>query len=444
MSLLKGLRWWIAGTFVPFFRGPDPQHVRQRNIWHLYQDLFWLGLASAASTYINVYAIRLGASNQLIGLSASIPALLMVLLRIPAAQMIERSPDRKSLIVKSLAAGRCLYLLIFLLPWLGRLPLLRQIPQATLLVWLVILMGIPTVLSSAGWDTFFAAIVPERQRARVVGMRNTMTHLITLSIVPLMGSFLDWAAFPFNYQVIFLVAFVGAAVSTWHVNRIDLHQPPAPSKKPSAPNLREIREIISGSREFSVIVLGTFAYQWAISLASPLFTIYFIETLGASDSWIGWRTTLASIASIIAYRFWPRQVEQRGEAKIIALTTPLMALYPLLTGLSQSLTINFLIVVIPNFVSAAVMLSRYNILLRVSPPDRRPTYIAIYAILVNVAAFVGPLVGVALAEWIGMPGVFFLSAAFRLVAGAVYSRLDRPWPNLHLGRRPSTGDGPPN
>jgi hypothetical protein len=225
------LRWWITARVVPLLRGPDPRHVRQRNIWYLYQDLVWLGLASAAGTYINVYAIRLGASNQLIGLSTSIPALVVVLLRIPAAQIIERSSDRKSLIVKSLAAGRLVYLLLFLLPWLANLPLLRQIPQATLLVWLVILMGIPSVLSAAGWDTFFAHIVPENQRAKVVSMRNTLTHLITLTIVPLMGSFLDWAVFPVNYQVIFLVAFVGAVVSTWHVNRIQPGPTPAAAKK---------------------------------------------------------------------------------------------------------------------------------------------------------------------------------------------------------------------
>jgi predicted MFS family arabinose efflux permease len=425
VSGIRSLRWWIAGRAVPLLRGPDPQNVRQRNIWHLYQDLVWLGLASAASTYINVYAIRLGASKQLIGIVTSMPALMMVLLRIPAAQAIERSSDSKSLIVRSLTAGRFLYLLLFLLPWLARLPVLRGIPQATLLVWLVIVMGIPSVLSSAGWDTFFANIVPEEQRARVVSMRNTLTHLITLTIVPLMGSFLDWAAFPFNYQVIFLVAFIGALISTWHVNRIRLRQAPLTTKKAHAPSLQEIRDIVQGSREFSVILLGTFVYQCAISLSAPLFTIYFIETLGASDSWIGWRTTLASVASIAAYRFWPRQVERRGEAVIIALTTPMMALYPLLMGLSRSLTVTFLIVVIPNLFGAAVLLSRYNILLRASPADRRPTFIAVYAILVNVAAFIAPLVGVGLAERIGMPAVFFMSAALRLVAGAIYSRLAR-------------------
>ncbi len=429
MTLFRNLRWWFAGRFVPFFRGPDPRHVRQRNIWHLYQDLIWLGFASAASTYINVYAIRLGASKELIGLRTSIPSLVVVLLRIPAAQWMERTPNRKPLIVRSLAASRLLYLLIFLLPWLANLPLLRQVPQAPLLVWVVILMGIPSVLSAAGWDTFFAEVVPEQRRARVVSARNTMTNLITLTVVPLMGSFLDWVVFPLNYQIIFLLAFVGAVGSTWHVNRIQQVGPPRTAKDPRPFNLKEVREILSGSPEFAALVIGTFVYQWAISIASPLFSIYFIEDLGASDSWIGWRTTLASVASIAAYRFWPRQIERRGErhgdTKILALTAPMMALFPFLTGLTRTLTPNLFIVLIPRIFGAAVMLARYNILLRISPTDRRPTYIAIYAILANIAAFMAPLIGVRLADWIGIQGVFFVSAGLRLTAALVYQRLPK-------------------
>ena len=440
MSILQNVRWWVIGRFAPFFRGPDPQHIRQRNIWHLYQDLVWLGLASAASTYISVFAIRLGASTQLIGLSASIPALLVVLLRIPAAQMIERAPNRQSLIVKGLLVGRFVYLLIFLLPWLAHLPLLRRIPEAPLLVWLVILMGIPGVLSAAGWDTFFANVVPDQRRARVVSTRNALSSLITLSIVPLMGIFLDWAAFPLSYQIIFLVAFVGAMISTWHVNRIKPAQVSEPLDRKRTFRLREVPAIVKGSREFALILAGTFVYQWAISIASPLFNIYFIDDLGASNSWIGWRATLASMASIVAYRFWPKQIENRGESKIIGLATPMMALFPLLTGLSRSLTANLLIVLIPQLFGAGVMLARYNILLRVSPAERRPTYIAVYAILVNIAAFLAPLAGVGLANWIGIPGVFFVSAALRLTAGLIYGRLPEVSP---AGKEVLVGDRSP-
>ncbi|MCJ7550196.1 MAG: MFS transporter [Anaerolineae bacterium] len=423
MRLFRRLRWWVVGQSVPFFRGPDPRHVRQRNIWHLYQDLVWLGLATAATSYVSVYAIRLGASDRLLGLLTSVPSLLMVLLRMPAARLTERTADRKSLIVRSLLLRRLGYLVICLLPWLALLPGVREIPPATLLVGVVILMAVPMVLSSAGWDSFFADVVPPRRRSRVVSTRSTMTALISLAMVPVMGSFLEWAPFPHNYQVIYLLAFVGATVSLWHVHVIKSRPATQVARRHSPLSLAEARRILQDSPEFAALVLGTFVYQLAISIVSPLFSIYFIEHLGASESWIGWRLTLASLMSILAYRIWPTQIEKRGDVKMLILASPMMALFPLLTGLTSSLTPNLFIVLLPQLFGSCVLLSRYSILLRVTPADRRPTYIAIYAILANVAAFIAPLVGVALVDVIGITRVFFVAAGLRLTAALLYRRL---------------------
>ena len=423
-SINQYVRWLYNERLLRLLRGPDPRNRLARNTWRLYQDLLWLGLASAASTYINVYAIRLGASDKLIGLRTSIPSLLVVLLRIPAAQLMERTNNRQRLIVRSLNIGRAFYFLIFLIPWLGLLPLVKEIPQATILVWIVICIGIPSSLSQAGWDSFFADVIPSDRRARVVSTRSTMTNLMTLALVPLFGIWLDWAKFPMNYQVVFLIAFIGAMLSTWQVSKIRV---PESGKKQNqqvpALNLAEIKRILSENKEFMTLVLGTFVYQWAISIASPLFTIYYVDQLGASDSWIGYRMTLASLTSIIAYRIWPRHIERKGERAIITLAAPLMGLFPLLTGLTPVLWPHMFIVMIPRFFGSAVMISRYGILLRVCPDDRRPTYIAIYAIAANIAAFVAPLVGVELAEVIGLPGVFFIAAALRVTAGIMYRKL---------------------
>ncbi len=428
-KILQYMQRWFAERLIPRLRGPDPKNRLARNTWRLYQDLIWLGFASAASTYINVYAIRLGASDKLLGLRVAIPSLLVVLLRIPAAQIMERTSDRKRLIVRSLFAGRAFYFLIFLLPWLGALPLIKQIPPATILVWTVICISIPSALSQAGWDSFFADVVPAGRLARVVSSRSTMTNLMTLAVVPLLGIWLDWAPFPMNYQLIFLLAFLGAMLSTWHINKIVVPETGRlPNRKVPALNLREVKRILLENKEFAALVLGTFVYQWAISIASPLFTIYFVDNLGASDSWIGYRMTLASLVSIIAYRIWPRQIERKGERAILILAAPLMALFPLLTGLTHVLMPNMFIVMIPRFFGSAVMIARYGILLRVCPADRRPTYIAIYAIVVNIAAFLAPLVGVALADIISIPGVFFVAAALRFTAGMMYRRLPEALP----------------
>ncbi len=420
MKFTQRMRWLINERLLRPLRKPTASSTLRRNTWHLYQDLIWLGFANAVNTFNSVYAIRLGASEELLGLLSSIPGLIVILLRVPAAQAMERSDDQQSLIVKGLLGARFFYLLIFLLPFLGALH------RAEVLVWLVILMGVPAVLANAGWVSFFADVIPERERVRVVSVRSMLTNIMMLAVVPLLGQWLDWAPFPYNYQVVYLLAFVGAMLSTWHV--IQVKVPAAararPARKPTL-NFGEIKKILFGSREFSALLLATFIYQWSISLAMPLFNIYFVEHLGASEGWIGLRTTLASLVSIVAYRVWPRVIDRLGDRMMLVLTAPLMLFFPLATGLARTLTPHIFIVGWARLFGSAVMLSRYSILLRSCPPDRRPTYIGAYAIFVNIAIFFAPLVGVRLVEGMGINSVFFVAAALRLVGALLYLRIPR-------------------
>jgi hypothetical protein len=85
------LRWFIPGPASP-----------EWNRWNLYRDVAWYGFLSAVTTtFTSVFALRLGASNLLIGLLTSLPALLNILFQIPAARLIERQADRRRLILWS-------------------------------------------------------------------------------------------------------------------------------------------------------------------------------------------------------------------------------------------------------------------------------------------------------------------------------------------------------
>jgi len=58
--------------------------VEEQNIWNLYLDVAWWGVLSGiTSTFVSVFAIRLGASNTLVGLLVSLPALINVFWLIP-------------------------------------------------------------------------------------------------------------------------------------------------------------------------------------------------------------------------------------------------------------------------------------------------------------------------------------------------------------------------
>jgi MFS family permease len=398
-------------------RGPDSRHRTDRNIYHLYYDIFWWSLLSVAMNFNSVYAIRLGASNTLVGLLSSLPALMVILLRFPAARIVERTPRRVSLIARSFALARSPYLIIALLPFFITHHL------AEVLVLLLILTGLPGNLANAGWDSLFADVVPEPRRAQVISIRNSLANGVKILLLPLAGKWLEWAPFPLNYQVLYLVGSVGAALSFYHIIRL---RPPEGAKEAGEDGEgltlgRDlVRRLWRDQRPYLQFVLGMFVLQWAISLPSALYNIYYVRYLGASDAWIGLRSTLASVAPLIGYRIWPRMMDRWGTRRVLAFGASATVFFPLLTGLFHSLDALLIVPVVHGLVVPAMTMGRYSTLLTICPREHRPSYIAGYAIVANVASFLAPMLGVQLLGVVGINIVFFIAAAIRVTSGLFF------------------------
>src|SRR3990172_4167630 len=73
----------------------DLNQVDHRNAWYLVVEIFWASMLAAAATFNAAFAIRLGASNSEISLLSSVPALMAVLVSIPAGRFLRRRPHRR-------------------------------------------------------------------------------------------------------------------------------------------------------------------------------------------------------------------------------------------------------------------------------------------------------------------------------------------------------------
>ena len=69
-------------------RGMRGRNQVERNIWYLYVEMFWAAIFMAAMAFNATYALRLGASNALIGWMSSFPALLAMITMVPAARFL--------------------------------------------------------------------------------------------------------------------------------------------------------------------------------------------------------------------------------------------------------------------------------------------------------------------------------------------------------------------
>ena len=397
--------------------------VEEQNNWNLYLDVTWFGVLSGiTSTFVSVFAIRLGASNTLVGLLVSLPALINIFWLIPSARIIERQRRRLPIIVLAGFLQRVGYLLVALMPFVLR----THRPEA--LVALVALITLPTATVSVAFTSLIAEVVPISKRAQVVSTRNVLVSIISTVTMLISGKLLDLLPFPLNYQLLFGAGFAASLVSLYYVSRIQIADASVAEsrprhKTPLATRLRRSVQQLMSQRDFVRFSASAFVLQWGLYLPSALYAIYRVKNLGASDTWIGLLSMVQNAVTIVTYLYWGRVASRKGSRRVLLISSLGVVLYPVLTGLSPRVELLLLPSIIAGIFGAGFNLSFFNTLLEVCPQERRPSYVALNTTVINVAAFLAPLLGTSLANFLDIRIALFIAGGVRLLGVGLFYQL---------------------
>jgi Na+/melibiose symporter-like transporter len=350
---------------------------------------------------------------------------LAVILLIPTARFLEARSNRTPWLWGSLLIARLGYAVVAVLPWL-----VPAMHQATSLVWLLIAISIPSTFFSAGFTPLLADIIPERTRARVFANRNIILGATVAPLTYLAGRWLEagnaisWATFPLNYQILYFIGFAASMISTAFLFKIKV--PPSrivehkPREKGNRLSWRQLKAMFGEKRDFGIIIINTLVFGAGEWLVGPLYILFFVNELGASDGWIGLNSTLANIGAIIGYALWQRWIQKLGYQRTLLITVPMAASYALLVSLFPNLTAILVWGVWINLINPGVNLSHFNILLKLCPDERRASYIAVYSVVMNAGAFVGPMIGVALAQMWTIRTLLLVGSGIRLCGAILF------------------------
>ena len=419
------------------FHGPRLANQAERNIWYLYVEVFWAAVLSAAAAFNATFAVRLGASNAMIGWLSSIPSLIAVFLLIPAARFLESRSRRAPWLWGSLFVARLGYGLVAVLPWV------MVAHRAEGLVWLLIAITAPATVFNAGFNPLLADVVPERDRARVFANRSIISSAAVAVLTLLAGRWLEaaasirWAAFPANYQVMYIVGFAASLLGLASLVRIRAPSSKVvqrqPKRRTAKVSLTQLRAMFAEHRDFVRMIANTMVFDLGAWLVGPLYILLFVRELGATDGWIGLNSTLANLGVVAGYSLWRRWIRRLGYNRTLLITLPLAASYAFLVGLFPNLTAILVWGVLINLVNPGVNLSHFNILLKLCPDDRRASYMAIYSTMMNVGAFVCPMIGVALSELWGVRTVLLVGGGIRLAGASMFYIFRVRVPEVDIG-----------
>lgn len=405
------------------FKQSDIPEKYRSTFLHLYLDIAWFGvLSGTAVNFLNVYAARLGASALQIGLLTAASAVVNLFLAIPAGHWISKRHTGKAVFWSSVLF-RIGYLFWIPLPWI-----FNEQGQIWALIGLTFLMAIPLTPLGVGFNALFAEAVPDQYRARVAGTRN-VTFAVAYMLTSLAaGAILRNMDFPGGYQLIFAIGTIGAAMSSFHLYHVkaqpETSTPPPPNPKPApAPEPSQPRGISAALRtdiwktDFKKVLLTLFFFHFAHYLSAPLYSLYYVRILDLNDDHIGIGTALYYLTVLIASTQLGRIVHRFGNKRVTGWGAASMATYPIMLALSQNVFQFYGLSFVNGFLFALVNGAYANYMLENIPPDDRPSHLAWYTIMFNIAVLASSLVGPAVADWIGLVPALLIFGAARFVAG---------------------------
>jgi hypothetical protein len=380
-------------------------------------------MGSAAGQFLPIFLTRLNASALQISLLTTMPAITGMFL----ALILGRFLQRQSSVVPWFSGARLMVIMCYALTGIISLivPPDYVIP-AILVIWAF--ATLPQTIVNIAFSVVMNAVAGPEGRYELMTHRWSILGATTSITVLIIGQILVRIDFPLNYQIVFIALSVGGLISYYYSSHISI--PPSQIQPEEA--VHNIKEVVKNytnrvmvEKPFVSFITKRFVFLTGVSMTAPLFPLYFVRVIQASDSWISAINTSQTAILIVGYFFWSRQSRKHGSRRVLILTTLGLAFYPIITAL---LTQSWQIAIISGMVGlfqAGLDLVFFDELLRTVPPEYSATFIAFAQSVQYFSSVISPIIGSALAGWFGIGTALIIAGLIRMAGFAMFTFMKR-------------------
>jgi MFS family permease len=153
----------------------------------------------------------------------------------------------------------------------------------------------------------------------------------------------------------------------------------------------------------------------------PLFPLYFVREVQASNSWIGIISTVQTSVLLVGYFLWTQESRLRGSRFVILWTTLGLTFYPALVASTHRVELIAIYAGLAGIFQAGLDLVFFDELMKTVPPEYSATFVSLAQSLQHLSAVIAPLLGTLIASHIGLSGALMISAAVRLTGFGLFA-----------------------
>lgn len=401
-------------NIIRWFTTPQSSSsISRQNFINVQVDAFGVGLANAIAPFLPVLLTRAGASAFEVSLLTTIPAITGFVLVLPLGRFLQNQKN----IIPWFSRGRLIFILGYALIGIlaSIIPLAYLVP-CILIVWSLI--TIPQTLVGICFTVVMNSVAGPLGRFELMSHRWSILGTVTGITVFIIGIVLDRIAFPINYTLVFIGLSVGGLISYYFSSRIDISQPCVSVDK-GKHNLKDqishYVELIQGNKPFIRFMVKRFVFTSGGAMVIPLFPLYFVREINASDSWIAIINTSQTIVLVIGYLFWSQLSRKRSSRVILLWTTLVLSLYPILTSFTNYYWLIALYAGITGIFQAGLNLVFFEELLKTVPQEYSAIFVSIAQNIEYFSMIISPIIGSIFASLYGIGVGLLIGGVIRLI-----------------------------
>jgi len=367
------------------------------------------GLASqtmvtlTGGAFLVAFALKLGASNLVIGLLAAIPPLTQ-LIQIPSIYLVEKIRNRQAITVYASAVSRLFWLVVVLIPFLFSIE-----TRLTFLIAALFLHSAFAAVGATSWNSWMRDLVPQDRLGSFFAKRMSLATALGIVVSLAAAFYIDFWKKLFShyelqgYSILFLLGFLVGMLGVYFITSI-----PEPRMTPTKGKLKFFTLILQPFKDanFKNLIMFSGSWGFAVNLAAPFFTVYMLKRLQLGMSFIIILAVLSQLMSLAFLRIWGRFSDRFSNKSVLGVSGPLFIgciLAWTFTTMPEKyiLTIPLLVTIhiLMGISTAGVNLASANIGLKLAPKGQATSYLATRNIITSIAAGIAPILGGKLADF---------------------------------------------
>jgi MFS family permease len=364
--------------------------------------------------FLTGYALALGASSSVIGLLAGVPFMVKVS-QLYLSWRIERAGHWRRSALEGALLSRAALLVAAIGP-------LAAGPGAGAWVLVATIAGsaLGATVFEMAFQTWMAELVPVEsrgefwgRRARVVGVAGLVASLVAAFGIDRAGHHRPPTLAEF--AVVMAVGALAGLAGLAFIRRV-----PSPRRHRSRVEPISLRGALSRpvhDENYRRLVIFIGLWGLAGGIVAPFFTVYMLETLHLSFLVVTILSSITAATISLVQLYWGRLGDHFGSKTVLRAGTYVIALTPLLWLFTMPHRVWLIVVIqlLSGFGWGAYHLSLTNLVLKLSPPDARPSYLATFGASQGLAEAVAPVLGgFALDAMVRLAGLSWL-ASFQIM-----------------------------